>query len=979
VQFGVLGPLSVCRAGEPVAIRTGLPSAALALLLAAAGRPVPVVTFIDGLWPDGPPTSARRNLHQYVHHLRTVIGADRIVTTPGGYCLVAEDVDAQRFRMLAADGTAAADPDVAAPLLRAALDLWRGPVAYPEFPDSPPLVEEATRLDQLRLSTQESWARVELARDRHDLVLDELACMARAHPYREGLHALLMRALHRAGHPAAALRVFEELREMLREQLGVDPDPELQRLHRAILRGEPATAARTSEIPHALPADPIGFVGRYAQLDALDQLRERPGPIVVSGMPGVGKTALVVRWAHRVAADFPDGQLYLDLGGLESRRILGPAEALAALLGQLGVPPDQVPREVKAAATRFRTLVAGRRVLVVLDNAARADQVRPLLTDARTLVTSRESLTGLVARDGARLVPLDTLTAEEAAGLLRTALGTRRTSAEPAAAAALAEACGFLPLALRIAAAALLEQPLESIRGYLGRLRATGPLAALRCDDDREASVAAAFALSYAGLGDDIRLTFRRVGDAPGVDVTPAAAAVLIDAPVADADAALRRLARASLLVAHRPGRYVMHDLLRRYARHLAAEQDAAPARHASVIALIDSYTATTSAIARTLYPESPSVPGGLAAGAVTGDGLAWLDAERANLVAATVHAARIGHYPPAWVLADALRPYHQQRGLVGDLFAASHAALAAARVADDPAGRAAALLGLATAHHRTGKQDVALRWADRAADHATAAGWLAGAAAAHNIAAAALLYQGRTHHALLRLRRALATHTRLGWSAATGKVLANLAIVCFDRDDPHAGIAYADQALRLTREHPAAVVEAVALTARGLLSFELGDHDAAVTALTRAVEVNREAGGRAGEATALGWLARVHLRTGELTAAARYADTALRIAISLGDPRVEAEALIAAAIVHADTDTRHDQLCRALALSSDGRFAHPAIEALLELAADADRTAHPDGDRLARQALDWATAAGLRRLARKATALLAEQPMYRQ
>ncbi len=580
VEFAVLGSLRVRRDGQDVHIGPAYKSRlTLAALSAQADHAVSVQWLIQAVWGDDPPVSARRNIQLYVHHLRRALGPGRVISRPGGYALLAgEELDAERFRALAARGAAALDTGDAAEgsdRLRAALDLWRG-TAFAEFRESDLICDEAARLEQLRLVTFERWAEAELALGRHVDLAVELTGLTQVHPFRETLRAHLMRALYGAGRQAEALEVYRNTRTLLIEELGVEPGPALRQLHEQMLRGETltmspghpggtaATAPRhqvraTHVSPRELPADVRGFAGREDALAALDELLldgvdGLPGPVVISaiaGTAGIGKTALAVRWAHRVVGRFPDGQLYVNLRGYALGAPIRPVDALGGFLRALGVAAEQVPVDVTEASTRYRTMTAGKRLLIILDNAASAEQVRPLIPGGPrclVVVTSRDRLTGLIARDGARRVTVDVLTASEAEHVLSHVIGAERVAAEPSAVAALATACAHLPLALRIAGASLADQPGRAIADYVAELAEGDPAHTLAVDGDEDSSVRGAFDLSLRTMPAQTQLVFRRLGLVPLPDFTVAAVAALADLSIPAASRELDRLACAHLV-----------------------------------------------------------------------------------------------------------------------------------------------------------------------------------------------------------------------------------------------------------------------------------------------------------------------------------------------------------------------------------------------------------------------------------------------
>ncbi|HYL06775.1 MAG TPA: NB-ARC domain-containing protein, partial [Thermoanaerobaculia bacterium] len=459
--------------------------------------------------------------------------------------------------------------------------------------------------------------------------------------------------------------------------------------------------ALAGAMPAQLPCAVAEFTGRASQLRRLDALLARPEPAetaiaLITGTPGVGKTALAVHWARRNTRLFADGQLYVNLRGYAQAPPVRPIDALGQLLRGLGVDSRRHPVELDEAAALFRTLLGGRRILVVLDNAASSDQVRPLLPGnpaCAVMVTSRNRLDGLVACEGARRVELDVLPAAESLTLLARMVGTDRLGAEPAAAAALAELCAHLPLALRIAASNLVNNPHRSVGGLAAELEQDeeGRLSVLDVGGDAVAAVAATFDLSYSSLPAVTRRTFRHLGLAPGPDVTAEITAVLAGTDRHRAAEELGRLASAHLVSQYAPGRYRCHDLLRLYARLRAAAEESDRARQATADRLLDFYLRMAGSAASRLYPHLlrlPSKPRGddLQDGLIADHraALEWLDAERPNLLAAIRHGSAHGQPRPAWLLADALRGYFALRRTMVDWLAAAQTAREAAESAGD-------------------------------------------------------------------------------------------------------------------------------------------------------------------------------------------------------------------------------------------------------------------------------------------------------
>ena len=486
IEFSLFGPLLVSSDGEIAHVPQGKQRAVLAALLLKANRVISLDEFAETLWGHEPPPSASVSIQNYVMRLRKTLGpaaGARISTQAPGYLIRVdpEELDVSRFEVHLRAARAAARKSrwtAAAAEAGAGLALWRGePLADA---DSELLsTRDAPRLAELRLEALEIRIEADLKLSRHADVISELRGLTAGNPLRERLHGLLMLALYRDGRQAEALAVFRAARRTLIEELGAEPGPELQELHQQILAADPAlirpavapTAepAATRPVPQELPAPVSHFTGQAAELDALTSLLgpsggKTPEAVVISaigGTAGVGKTALAIHWAHQVADRFPDGQLYVNLRGYDPSRPMAPADALAKFLRALGQDGQNIPPELDERASMYRSLLASRRILVILDNAGSAEQVRPLLPGTPTsmvVVTSRDSLAGLVARDGATRLELDVMPIEDAVRLLRALIGAR-VDADPGPTATLADQCCRLPLALRVAAELASSRP----------------------------------------------------------------------------------------------------------------------------------------------------------------------------------------------------------------------------------------------------------------------------------------------------------------------------------------------------------------------------------------------------------------------------------------------------------------------------------------------------------------------------------------
>jgi DNA-binding SARP family transcriptional activator/tetratricopeptide (TPR) repeat protein len=975
MEFGVLGPLQVRSDGRPVPVGAPLQRALLAALLLHANQVVAAEQLIDYLWDQTPPPSARTTLQNYILRLRRLLperperaAGQLLVTRAPGYLLQLRpgELDLDRFQGLVADARASTTHgqiERAASLLRDALALWRGP----------PLCDVASetlrrlhlpRLEDQRLGALEARIDAELGLGLHGELTGELHGLVEEQPLRERFRAQLMLALYRCGRQAEALEVYRSTWRLLHDELGIQPGPELRRLEQAILGedssldlpastapGRPPTAAIGP--PHHLPPAIADFTGRRQHLDELDRLLGSDADttaVVISaiaGTAGVGKTALAVHWAHRIRDRFGDGQLHVNLRGYAPTPPMRSIDALAGFLHAVGVPAEQVPVDLEEAAGLYRTLLADKRMLVVLDNARSADQVRPLLPGSPAclvLVTSRDRLGGLVAKDGARRLTLDLLLPEEALGLLTRLLGAERVATEPQAAEELAEVCGLLPLALRIAAANLAGQPGESIAGYVARLRQGDRLAELAVDGDPQAAVGIAFDCSYAALAPDAQRMFRLLGLVPGPEFTGPAAAALAGMSVGQADRLLERLVDAHLLERRVAGRFGFHDLLRRYAYQRTQDQDGELDRHGATSRLYSWYLHTADRAVRLLYPERvrlpiPDAPAGLPVAGFDepGGALAWLDAERANLVAAAQQAAEHGPRPPAWLLADTLGGYFWHHRHMGDWIAVAHAGADAATAADESRAQAATHHSLGMARWCLGNYAQATEHFTSALARARQAGWVDGQAACLGDLAFVSSELGNQEQAADHLTHALALHQQTGHKGGQAIALNNLGHVYLQMGRPEQAADQLTEAVALHRELGLRNGEALALDNLGEACRDLGRLDDAQTHLTAALALHREIGNRYDEAYDLNILATVQRDAGQSIPAVDLAQAAVALAHEMSDPRTHADALNTLGSIHLcrghhGRAVEHHQ--QALDLARQANARHLETEALLGLAA---------------------------------------------
>ncbi|MFD9699158.1 BTAD domain-containing putative transcriptional regulator [Lentzea sp. NPDC059081] len=586
-EYRVLGPLEVRFDGEPIAVPAGKGRVLLATLLLRPNQFVSVDELVERLW-EGAPSSidrAAKTLQMTVARLRQSLGpANCVVTTTNGYLAQVENLDLLRFRALADQP-------------HAALALWRGAPLSNVKSDSLHR-EEVPRLVEEQLSVLEDRIDNDLADGRAEGLVVELRALTASHPLRERFWAQLMVALYRSGRQAGALDAFHQVRELLANELGIDPGVALRDLHQSILRADPELRPhRNTIVPRQLPPDLASFTGRGDDLAQLDRLLPRGAAgraVVISaiaGSAGVGKSTLAVRWAHQVRDRFPDGQLAVNLRGYDREEPLAPHDALGQLLRGLGHPVKEIPDHTDQRIGLYRSLLADRRVLVLLDNARTADQVRPLLPasgQSIVVITSRSDLRGLVALNDAKVLELGVLPLAEAMRLLEKVVGADRTDAELGATAELARLCACLPLALRIAASLLVSEPHLRVRDLVDKLSTGDRLAELEIGDDGEAAVRAAFDLSYTALTPEQRRMFRALGLAPRAEFTPMSAGALARVPSSEALKTLRLLARAHLVEEHAPQRFSQHDLLWLHARERAAAEEPAEERRAAVERFLD-------------------------------------------------------------------------------------------------------------------------------------------------------------------------------------------------------------------------------------------------------------------------------------------------------------------------------------------------------------------------------------------------------
>jgi DNA-binding SARP family transcriptional activator/tetratricopeptide (TPR) repeat protein len=871
---GVAVPVPGCRQG-----------ALLAALLLDANRLVTIGRLTDVLWDATPPTSARSALHNQVKRLRDAlgeVGRERVRTKPGGYLIHIEpgELDVMRMEdLLASARTAARDGawDRASAMAAGAVLLWRGePLAGI---DSEPLSRRIPSLTEIYRQAVEIRLEAELNLGRHAEAIGELRRLVADQPFREHSYALLMLALYRCDRQGEAMAVYQEARQVLIGELGCEPGPELHRVYQQILSGdpilgvvEPAAAASglVPVVPRELPGAIRHFTGREHERRALNGLLDRAEDdtagaaviCVIGGTAGIGKTALAVQWAHQVADQFPDGHLYVSLRGFHPSGTPMPSgEALRRLLDALGVPAVRIPAGSDAQAALYRSLLSGKRMLVVLDNARDAEQVRPLLPGSPgclVLVTSRSQLAGLVAAEDAHMLTLDLLTQAEAHELLALRLGRACVNAEPGAAAELIGLCAGLPLALAIAAAHASARPGLPLGTLADELRDVQRRLDTLETSDPSVSARAVFSWSLSDLPAQAVRMFRLLGLHPGPDITiPAAASLARIAPL-QVRRALRELAGAHLVNEHLPGRYAMHDLLRAYAAEQARAFDRDADRQAAIRRMLDHYLHTARTADRLLRParspialdppEPGTVPEEFSGHA---QAMAWFLAEQQVLLSAAGFARTAGCTPHAWKLPWTLSAFLDFRGDWQQMAAAHQTALGAARDADDKEGQARAHLNLARACIRLGRTDDGFGHLEHALCLYQQMKSLVGQGRTHLALALALDTEGRYDEAFSRNRQALRLLSQAGDHAGKADALSSVGWSHALRGDYAEALACCHQALKLQRESGNQHGEAGTLDSIGYVHRHLGQHVQAVTCYEQSVNLFRELGDRYQEADA--------------------------------------------------------------------------------------------------------------------------------
>ncbi len=939
----------------------------LAVLAAEVGRRVGVDSLIDRVW-DEPPEDPRRALHVHVSRIRRLLengngpGPVRVLRGSGGYLLDADPdrVDVHRFRRLVSLASQEDRPGAERlALLGQALELWRGP----PLADLPGQWASRVRAawEQQYLDALLVWARMALDAPEPGAVLPRLAEAASEHPLVEPLAAVFMRALAAAGRTAQALDHYSIVRRQLAEQLGTDPGPELQQLHRQILCTDAAptpgaaAAGPSPLMPRQLPASVQFFTGRAVELADLRRVHDASTVVItaIDGMAGVGKTALAVRAAHQLSERYPDGQLFIDLHGYtHGVSPIEPGEALDRMLHSLGVPGERIPAGLDERAGLYRSRLADQRVLIVLDNAATESQVTPLLPGAPgclVLVTSRRRLAGL---DHTHTLSLDTLPLPDAVELLRRTVGAGRLAGQPAEPVAeLVELCGRLPLAIRVAAARLRAHSTWDPTHLVRRLRDQQHRLVELGAGHR--SVTAALDLSYEDLPADLRHTYRMLGLHPGSDIDAYAAAALLDRTLPEAAVLLDRLLEVHLLQEPVPGRYRFHDLTRAHAAHTATRSGDGDGGRTALDRLLDYYRHSASMAMDAGYPyeperRSPVPPTCTPSPALTDQAtaLAWLDSELPNLLAAARYAAEHDRPEHTIHLSTTLSRHLHTRARLHDAVTLHEQALVIAHRTGRRAAEIEVLIRLGDIHRLLGRQKQATEHYQQAMRLARVSGIRTGEMWALIGLGWVRFMLGRNELATDHYQKALRLARAIGERQGEVDALVGLGHVRVRQSRYElAGEDY-ELALRLGRMLGDRLAEVDALVGLGHVHLRQGRYRQATDHYRQGLRLARAAGHRPGELYALAGLGHVHLRQGRYGQATDDYQRVLRLARATGHRPGELLALGGLGRVclrqgRYGQATDHFQQLRRLA--QEGGERHQEFQALQGLGRLLRTTGHPD------------------------------------
>ncbi|MGH3381308.1 MAG: tetratricopeptide repeat protein [Actinoallomurus sp.] len=988
--------------GQAVEIRRPRQRAVLAYLLLNANKVISVNHLTEALWGGAEPSTARTQVQGDISALRRAFRMVRVSppvhTRTPGYSITVGDgqLDIEVFQRYIADARSEYDHgnwETGVRLVRSGLELWRG---TPLSDLTASYVEPAqSQLLELKLNAAELLAELYFGLGDYVTAAAEITPIVAAYPLHEELRRKLMLALFRNGRQTEALRHARELRAELAEQQGLTPGRSFIKLEEAILRGDPSLDVHTPSqsmhfspkpvaAPTQLPSTPSDFTGRAEYLEALDKLAfpavssANPATVIaLVGPAGVGKTALAVHWAHRTIDRFPDGQLYINLRGYDPRRSVTSLEALSRMLRGLGLAAEAIPSDLEDSANLFRSVVASKRMLVVLDNALSADQVRPLLSasqDTLTLITSRSKLTGLAVREGARRLTIKALATDESLTLLGRILGPERLRAESEEAAELAQACNRLPLALRIAAANIANQTAPRIAEFVRELAASDVLTALQVTGDEETSIQSVFDQSYTTVSETTRRCLRMLGLIPGPDFPMEAVSALTGTDLPETRQLINQLLEAHLVDEPAAGRYTMHDLLRAYARKRTKMEDSEKDRAEARERLLDWYLRSADNATRLMFPQwvRLAIPDSVTARQPitfedSSEAISWLDGEYPNLLAALREAADTPH---AWLLADSLRGYFFVRRLRTDWITAAGTALAAATAHRRPHAELASRLGLAQAYQWLGDHPRALQQYESALRLARRIGKSDAEIACQGNVGSILVETGELVRAIPHLQEALAVGADASQNPNQLVTLSAIGTAYQHLGQLPIAVEIHRRALALAGAVESISSEAYASANLGTALQAVGDLEEAESHIEHAIVLLRRLGDHDVESACLSELAAVHLDAGDIAKARHRAEEAWELSRTVESPHWAIPVLSMLATVRHDLD-EHEHAIRLAHEKGTPEFIARTLLAAARTAAQVGATEF--GSVKANGALQVATRLGYRVIEGNASIVLGE------
>ncbi|GAA2388559.1 BTAD domain-containing putative transcriptional regulator [Dactylosporangium salmoneum] len=920
VRFAVLGPVRAWRRDTELDLGSRQQRLVLALLLARPNRPVSTSELLDLLWDDEPPRSAVNIVHRYIGTLRRVLEPDLALRANGEWLFGrgseyrlradAQTSDLVRCRQLTDDArkaTARGQADVAMTQFAKALELWQGQCAAGLEPASgvhPAFVA----VDREYSAIAHDAAEAALRYGSIGKILPGVRQAAERNPLDEPLQSQLILLLAADGKQAEALATYEHVRHRLADELGVEPSRELRSAHERVLRqhigaDDAAPPAPRFLKPAQLPADLAAFTGRADTLDRAAAMvsasTDATTIVAVDGMPGIGKTAFALRLAHLSTPQFPDGQLYIDLRGYgPPQSMVGPGEALRRFLNALGVPQNDIPTDLADQAALYRSVMADRRILVVLDNARSIEQIQDLLPGSATalvIVTSRGTLLDLVTRNGAHRITLGVLTAPEARAALARRVGTDRVAAEPEAMEKIIQQCGRLPLALAIAAAGIVSHPGSSLADIAHELDhapdALDGLDGLGPSQGARPGLRGVFSWSYDALSPAAARLFRLLSVHPGPDIALGAIASLGGLTASSARALTGELALAHMVTERRLGRFIVHDLISAYATELCREVDTDDERRAALYRCFDHYRHSSHAANLRLLPLMPPPEPEPARPGVTAEtfpdairAMAWFDAECHVLNTVVRHAAQQGAEPVAWPLALTLQQFYQRMGRYHDWAATMGCALEAAERIGDVTGQAHSHRSLSGAFLKLGEHDRHRRHLEAARALYEQLGWSAEQAYVHSNLADGLFMRGRFTESLASDERAFALFKQTSHNKGMAGSLYGQAacLIAMGRLDESIGPTY--ESMRLFQELGDANGEGLVWNILAEAYQRRGDHHEAAQCRRRGIDLYRKVDSRFNAAEAFIRLGLTGMATGDY----RSVRECLTQALELLDDRVD-------------------------------------------------------------------------------------------